>query len=745
MAADIHIFGIRHHGPGSARRLVDALADLRPAAVLIEGPADLSDLLPMLADPAMIPPVALLAYPTDDPGRAVFWPFAAYSPEYQAAGWAARNGAVCRFIDLPASWTLPPEVEADEDATAGDEADPVAVRLEHDPIGLLAEAAGYEDGESWWRDVIEESPSAGPVFAAVADAMTALREAAAPARGREATREAHMRLEIARAAKEIDGSIAVVCGAWHEPALRERRAAAADRDLLKGAPRAKISATWAPWTSPRLSFRTGYGAGVAAPGWCAHLWETPRDELVSRWLGKVAAALRRAGQVVSTASLIEAQRLAVALAAIRERPQPGFEELREAAIACLCFGEPLVWETVAPGLLLGDDVGQVPDNVPLAPLIEDLQREQRRTRLKPEALDRELAIDLRSESGLERSTLLHRLTVLDVPWGREIDAGRSRGTFRERWTLCWEPEYAVRLVENLIFGPTIAKAAAGRLAADLNAAGDLKRLCDLTLGALTAQLPEAAHVGVERIERRVAQTSDCGELLTGLPSLGDIVRYGQARRTDAAQLATLFSRILAQGALTLPYAARGLDAEAAGTLRAAVLGADAAARLAEAGEDELEAWQAALSAVVGDAQAAPLVAGAAARLLYEADAIAPDEAATLLGRMLSPGRPVADAAGFFEGFFEGAGERLIYDRGLRGAVDAWLLELEAEQFTNFLPLFRRAFANLDRMQRRRLLDALFEREVAGLVGRAPAPDAEAVWPEHFARIAGILTARPTDG
>ena len=69
-------FGVRHHGPGSADSLVKALDELKPVAVLIEGPADASALLPMLADPAMRPPVALLCYPADDPGATGFWPFA---------------------------------------------------------------------------------------------------------------------------------------------------------------------------------------------------------------------------------------------------------------------------------------------------------------------------------------------------------------------------------------------------------------------------------------------------------------------------------------------------------------------------------------------------------------------------------------------------------------------------------------------------------------------------------------------
>jgi hypothetical protein len=747
MAPEIRIFGIRHHGPGSARRLVEALDELRPAIVLIEGPSDASDLLPMLADPTMVPPVALLTYAADDPARSIFWPFATFSPEYQAACWAVRHGAAARFIDLPASWRLAPvspDEETDPDAKPAVEPEAVALSLERDPIGVLAKAGGYEDGESWWRDIIEENPKPGPVFAAIAEAMTALRDAATPGEGQEAAREAHMRLEIAKAAKEVDGAVAVVCGAWHVPALTAKVSAAADRALLKGASKQKIMATWAPWTAPRLAFESGYGAGVTAPGWCAHVWETPRDQLATRWLARIAAALREDGHMVSTASLIEAERLAVTIAALRGRPAPGFEELREAAIACLCFGEALVWHTVSRRLLIGAEVGRIPDNVPLAPLLEDLQREQKRVRLKPEALDRELAIDLRSESGLDRSTLLHRLTLLGVPWGKISDSGSSRGTFRERWTLRWEPEFAVRLVENLIYGPTIVQAAAGRISAAFDKASDLKALADLVFSALTARLPDAVERGIALIEKRAAQTSDCLELLAALPPLADTVRYGQARPTDADQLASLLTRILIQGALALPYAARGLDQTAASAMRGVMLKADSAVALAEIAGDERAAWRSALRTLIYDAQVTPLIAGSAARLLYEAEELTPDDATVLLGRALSPGRAVADAAGFFEGFFEGGGERLIHDTGLRGAVDRWMESLDEQNFVEHLPLFRRAFSNLDRMQRRRLLDALFGRASAGLPGRVLAPDAEQIWPRHLERLTAILTARPAD-
>ena len=737
MTAEVTLFGIRHHGPGSARRLVEALDALKPAAVLIEGPADASALLPMLANPAMVTPVALLTYAEDDPAKASFFPFADYSPEYQAALWAVRHGAALRFIDLPASDRLNAAAdETEEDRAVGDGGD-----IARDPIGALASAAGYDDGESWWSDVIEENPSSGPVFAAVADAMTALRAESKSISANEAAREAHMRVEIAKAAKETEGAVAVVCGAWHVPALAERHPLSADRELLKGRPKTKTKATWAPWTAPRLARSSGYGAGVVAPGWCTHLWEV-RDggDRGAVWLAKVARSLRERGHFVSTASVIEAQRLGTALAALRDRPAPGFAELREAAIACLCDGERARWDDIATELLIGADVGAIPADTPLAPLLEDLQRQQKATRLKPEALERALTLDLRSESGLARSTLLHRLAALDIPWGRLTDAGRSRGTFRENWQLCWEPEFAVRLVENLVYGSTIAEAAATRVMEAMRAEPELGALATLVRNAMIANLTQATAFGIAALETKAALTSDCLALLNALPPMADIVRYGEARAGTAEHLGALMPRIVVQAAVALPYAARNLDAEAAGKLRQAILAADNAIQLAQLESDVVAQWQGALQALLRDDQTTRLVAGVAARLLYEVERLGPEEATDLLGRMLSPGTPVAEAAGFFEGFFDGAGQRLIHDAQLRGAVDGWLMTLDEEAFTANLPLFRRVFSALDRAERRHLMDALFGRRGGGAKGYVLLPGAAAIWPAHEARVLALLDA-----
>ena len=730
MAGGVSLFGIRHHGPGSARRLVEALDELSPATVLIEGPADLSPLLPMLADPAMKTPVALLAYAEDNPADASFFPFSDYSPEYQAALWAVRRGAALRFIDLPAC----------DRSTAEEEGDHPRDPISRDPIGALAKAAGYDDGESWWADVIEQNPRPGPIFAAVAHAMATLRAETGSPGEREAAREAHMRLEIARAAKEDDGPVAVVCGAWHVPALAERHGLAADRELLRGRPKIRIKATWAPWTTPRLARAAGYGAGVVAPGWCAHLWNAyGSEDGEAIWLTQVAGVMRARGHFVSTASVIETQRLGVTLAALRDRPRVGFEELRDASIACLAFGERAVWDDIAADLLIGGGVGAIPEGAPLAPLLEDLQRQQKATRLKPEALERALTLDLRSESGLTRSTLLHRLTALDTPWGRLTDAGRSRGTFRENWILRWEPEFAVRLVENLVHGSTIAEAASGRLTEAMNGQADLGALATLVRTAMLADLAKAVDFGIAALERTAALISDCRSLLVSLPPMADIIRYGEARAGAASHLLELAPRIVVQAALALPYAARNLDAEATAALRGAILGADAAIQLAQLSPEVRDSWRGVLRQLLGDPKVTRLIAGVAAQLLYEARSLSLEEAVDLLTRMLSPGTPVAEAAGFFEGFFGGVGQRLIHDPPLRGAVDGWLMALEDEAFIASLPLMRRVFSGLDRTERRRLMDAILGRRAVG-GGYRLLDGAEGFWPAHLNRVVGILEA-----
>ena len=264
--AEVRFFGIRHHGPGCARSLVRAFAAWQPDAVLVEGPPEADGLLPHLNDAALVPPVALLVHAVEAPQQAVFYPFARFSPEWQALRWAVGAGAAARFIDLPRAHALALDAaDAAEAARADDDATPAPTR-HGDPFDDFARADGHPDGESWWNRWIEERGEDADIFAAIAEVMTELRrhaDAETPLPAREAQREAHMRQSLRAARKEGFARIAVVCGAWHVPALQDGVSSVkADAALLKGLPKLKVQATWVPWSHPHLR-RHRYGAGVA--------------------------------------------------------------------------------------------------------------------------------------------------------------------------------------------------------------------------------------------------------------------------------------------------------------------------------------------------------------------------------------------------------------------------------------------------------------------------------------------------
>ncbi|GAB2947930.1 DUF5682 family protein [Streptomyces heilongjiangensis] len=750
------LLGVRHHGPGSARAVRAALAAARPRVVLIEGPPEADPLIPLAADEDMRPPVALLAHAVDEPGRSAFWPLAEFSPEWVAIRWALEHGVPARFIDLPATHTLAwgrentaaaepeaPTTAADDPAPRtqgetvpatpgepeqngegsgepadgnpaddgpGAPADPVRI----DPLAVLAEAAGYDDPERWWEDVVEHRGTGGDAFAPFAvleEAMGALREGdAADGHDRDSVREAYMRLQMRAAQKEFgDDAVAVVCGAWHVPALRRKRTVAADRALLKGLPKVKADMTWVPWTHRRLARASGYGAGIDSPGWYGHLFGVP-DRPVERWLTKVAGLLRAEDRIVSSAHVIEAVRLAETLAAMRGRPLPGLTETTDAVRAVMCEGSDVPLSLVHDRLVVGDVLGEVPEAAPAVPLQRDLARLQRRLRLKPEALERELELDLRKENDAGRSRLLHRLRLLGVAWGEPAVSRSSTGTFRETWRLRWEPELAVRVAEAGVWGTTVLAAATAKAEADAVAAPSLADITALAERCLLAELTAALPMVMRVLADRAALDADVAHLAQALPALVRSLRYGDVRATDTRALTEVAAGLAERIFVGLPPACAALDADAAQEMRGHVDAVHGAVGLlgdaVRAGHGDLRVrWHSVLRVLSGRDTVPGIVRGRAVRILLDDGELAQDEAARLMGLVLSPGTAPADAAAWIEGFVgggSGGGMLLVHDERLLGLVDTWLTGVPGDAFTDVLPLLRRTFSAYEPGVRRTL-------------------------------------------
>ena len=703
--SEVRIYGIRHHGPGSARLLLRALEGFTPDAVLIEGPADADTMVSHVA--GLKPPVALLAWVVGEPARAAFWPFATFSPEWQALDWATRNSRPASFIDLPSSLGLARSREEDP--------------AESDPLALLAEAAGYDDPERWWEDLVEQRDE--DVFEVIAEAMAAVRE---DGTDDEATllREAHMRKAL-RAAKRSHEKIAVVCGAYHVPALTAKVKVTDDNALLKQLPKVKTRLTWVPWSHGRLAISSGYGAGVRSPGWYHHLFTAP-DRPVERWLTHVGAVLREHDLPTSSAHVIEGIRLADALAVLRGRPMPGLPEVQEATLAVLCEGSDLALGLVTREAIVGELLGEVPDDVPRTPFDADLTATARRLRLKQEATEKELDLDLRKENGLARSCFLRRLEILGIGWGKPV--GRSgTGTFKETWRLLWEPELSIAVVDASRWGNTVEAAAAARL---LDDAGDLTGVTRGVNGALTADLPAAMPELLRLLDVRAAAETDVARLLEALPDLVQAYRYGDVRGTDTGRLGDVVEALLGRACAGLPVALSGLAPEAAERYRGLIDTVNAAVGLL--GDQAQQLWRNTLLAVVDRRDLPGLLAGRLVRLLFDGGELGVDEVQQRLSLALSGGHSPGEQAAWAEGVLAGSSLLLLHSPALLKVLDVWVMGLPDESFTDVLPVVRRAFGGWERPERRALAG-----KVANLDGADPVAEEELDLSEFAAVLATV--------
>ena len=694
---DVCVLGIRHHGPGSARAVATALEEVRPDVVVIEGPPELDAVAPLAASTTMRPPVAALVYALDRPRTASFYPMAVFSPEWVALRWAASNGRPVRFADLPAAVSL-----AGGAGPLDQPPDEAAAVVRRDPLAALAAAAGYDDTERWWEDSIEHRYHGVDVFAAVLDAMRALREdedADDDDADQILRREAAMRRTLRGVLAEAHDRVAVVCGAWHAPALVPDSfpSAAADARKLRGLPATKVAATWVPWTSSRLSRASGYGAGVTAPGWYHHLFTAP-DHVVLRWLVHTAALLRQEHLDVSSAAVIEAVRLAEALAVLRARPLPGLAELLDATEAVLCAGSPVPFRLVSRRLLVGDVLGRVPPETPMVPLARDLASAQKRLRLKPSAAASTVELDLRTDTHLERSKLLHRLLLLEVPWGSPTESGRTRGTFKEAWSLQWHPELEVALIEASGSGTTIEAAAASvvaRRAEDADVAG----LSALVEAALLADLPDGLAAVLAALAERAARQHDTTVLMAAVEPLARVRRYGNVRRADTDVVRDVLAGIVTRVAVGLPAACASLDDDAAAALRERMESVQRGIGMLD-DADLRERWLGALGTIAVQRGVHGLVAGRATRLLLDAGQVDVETVTRRLSLVLSPAEDAAQGAGWLDGFLAGDAVLLLHEPELLAVIDGWLLASRAKVFDDLLPLLRRTFSTFAAAERR---------------------------------------------
>ncbi|WP_189667773.1 DUF5682 family protein [Promicromonospora soli] len=323
----IHFAPVRHHSPACALAVRAAIEELRPAAVLIEGPEEFTRLIPDLLHEATRPPIAVLslggsgsassAGDGDSGEGAGFYPLASFSPEWVALRAGHDVGAELAFVDRPFGERSAAEGALSGRAASGhgeggadggtgqgdtgqDDAarpDPFARTLmserylaHSEAIAALARRLGCRDHDEVWDQLFEARRSAeladwrtvfDDVFAWSALARLDYEESVLAADG-SLDREARMAARVAETADRLaaspGGPVLVVTGAFHTLALVEALSGAPEGSAVRDrqpeggfGPTAQGEAWLVRYDHERLDGLRGYGAGMPSPGYYERL------------------------------------------------------------------------------------------------------------------------------------------------------------------------------------------------------------------------------------------------------------------------------------------------------------------------------------------------------------------------------------------------------------------------------------------------------------------------------------------
>lgn len=743
----VPVFGVRHLSPMGAWQLRRFLDQIQPDVVLIEGPHDAASLLPDITRKGTVLPIGILAYSDSVPVRTFVYPLAQYSPEYQAILWAKEHKKRCEFIDLPSDVFLglqdrelkrtlaeldrltPEEGESqtetsEEEEPAENIIQPVASRASL--YERLAIVAGESHYESYWERNFEHNTSHESYRRSSFAFGQQLRELDQDEPRRVAenlVREAFMRRQIQQTIESGVNSqkIVAIVGAYHGPVLTEEHSVMTDEELVN-LERLESKLTLMPYSYFRLSSQSGYGAGNQAPAYFELLWEVlcagELNQLPARYLSMVVRHLRESGTHRSTSEVIEAVRLARTLSALKEGIAPALCDLQDAAITVIGQGERAAIAESLARIDVGTAIGSLPAGVSQTSIQKDFQQQLEGLKLTKyhTGVRQELALDLRenrrakSEEAayldLHRSSFFHRLNLLDIGFGTEIDARQQSATWAERWEVQWTPESEISLVESVLLGETIELAAAFKFKTLLEECKSVRGASRAVRIACQCGMMTAMDQARARLQELAAETSDFDAVAEAASELSAVVKFGDVRRFDSSPLLPLIEVLFVQGSLSL-FSIASCDNDAA---RKYLVGMDQLNRVSLEFHElvDVELWLAELQRLSDSDDRNPLLSGYACAILLELDAMDNAKLAREVSRRLSPGIPADLGAGWFEGLSRRNRYALLARQTLWEQLADYVKSLDDDQFSRALVFLRRAFGEFSPQEKRAIAENLGE-------------------------------------
>ena len=713
------LFGVRHLSPAAAYHVRKSLQKTKPDLVLIEGPSDLTEQMHWLCHKKTKPPVAIMAYTKQIPVRTILYPFAVYSPEYQAILWAFEHDVPCRFMDLPSDVFL-----AIGERKQTEEIQQIIQEEIQDTTESVYEKLETLTGEShdtFWERYFEQLDSAYDTATAVFGKE--LRENTQDDKwytAENTIREAYMKKVIVDAEKEGFENIFCVCGAYHVSGLEENEPMTEKE--VKHLPKLESASTLMPYSYYRLSKRGGYGAGNQAPAYFELLWNDRKSrkgiaQTAYSYLTRLAEAHRKAGNLISSAEVIEAVRLSQVLAQMRGSKYPVLADLKDAAMTCMGHGHFSEIAVASAKVEIGNKIGALPDGVSRTSIQDDFYRQLKDLNLEKyramevQTLDLDLRERLRVKSekaaflDLRRSFFLHRLRVLGVSFATLQNRKQDGANWGEYWNVWWNPEAEIEIVEAALLGDTVENAASFALKERADKSQNISDAAMIFQDAFLCGMPNAASYALSVLQRLAVDTAAITEISKTTQNLSYVIRYGDLRKFDPEPIIPLLEQLYLRACLTLEDACN-CDDKAANDVM------DSIERLNQVQRDnenlDEQRWLTLLETVSDRDDINTRCSGFAMATLIERGKVSEDLLAKEVSRRLSKGVPADLGAGWFEGLAKKNRYALIARLSLWKQLNQYLDTLDDEAFRRALVFLRRAFADFSGMEKNDIAENLGE-------------------------------------
>lgn len=721
------LFGVRHLSPAGSWHLLELLNRLKPDLVLVEGPSDLTDQLVHITARETKPPIAIMAYSETVPIRTILYPFAVYSPEYQAIRWAYENHRACRFIDLPSSVFLAIQEkraiikeQEQSDELQSDKTVVAAININRH----IAEITGEDSQETFWERHFEHNQSSGTYLRGVAEYGSQLREVRDEEPLDEAEnmlREAYMKhqIELAIAEGYSPDKIVVVTGAYHLDGIRAVTALSSEE--VSSLPTIPTQTTLMPYSYYRLSSHSGYGAGNQAPAYYELLWGslntgTPESTAYS-YLSKIAAFQRQSGHMVSVAEVIDAVRLSQTLAQMRGFTVPSLNDLRDSAVTCMGQGKLSQISLAVANTEIGTVMGSLPDGVSRTSIQADFYRLLKELKLDKykSTVAQTLELDLRENTRVKseqaayidlwRSFFLHRLQLLGISYVKKQTNYQAKATWAEVWQMQWSVEAEIQLVESALKGETVELAAAFLFKERIEQSQSISEAAAIIEDACVCGLPESIKLATSALQQLAIDAASIKEIGDTAHSLSTVIRYGNIRKLDYEVLIPILQQLFFRACLVMADNC-SCDNKAVND----IISAMNLLNEVSIHHDFLDSdkWLEVLEELSNRDDINTKASGFATAILLERGVMDNNLLAIEVERRLAKGIPADLGASWFEGLAIKNKYALITRLSLWKNLSDYLDTLDDEEFKRALVFLRRSFSSFSAKERSDIAENLGE-------------------------------------